>query len=128
MRRSDAGEYLNMVADRENVTFTYKAQQMLISTALNSQIGGIHVYTTIIGRCITLSRVMYYNSSGNNFPDNTECIRPAIPEGITYPGAELILTPPATPVPVTIDEVIVIRMQCEYKSHFPKENNDKQRS
>lgn len=58
------------------------------------------------------------------FPDNTD----AIPEGKTYPGAKLILTPPATPVPVTIDEVMVIRMQCEYKSHFPKESNDKQRS
>ena len=112
----------------ENVTFTYKAQQMLISIALNSQIGDIHAFTTIIGRCITLSRVMYYNSLGNDFPDNTECIRPAISEGKTYPGAELILTPPATPVPVTIDEVMVIRMQGEYKSHFPKENNDKQRS
>lgn len=126
MRRSDAGEYLNMVADRENVTFTYKAQQMLISTALNSQVGGIHAFTTIIGRCITLARVMYYNSPGHSFPDNTECIRPAIPEGKTYPGAKLILTPPATPVPVTLDEVMVIRMQCEYKSHFPKESNDKQ--
>ena len=122
MRRSDSGKYLNIVADKENVTFTYKAQQMLISTALNSKIGGIHAFTTIIGRCITLARVMYYNSSGNNFPDNTECIRPAIPEGKTYPGAELILTPPATPVPVTIDEVMVIKMQCEYKSHFPKAN------
>ena len=74
------------------------------------------------------ARVMYYNSPGHSFPDNTECIRPAIPEGKTYPGAKLILTPPATPVPVTIDEVMVIRMQCEYKSHFPKESNDKQRS
>lgn len=71
---------------------------------------------------------MYYNSPGNNFPDNTERIRPAIPEGKTYPGAELILTPPATPVHVTIDEVMVIRMQGEYKSQFPKENKDKQRS
>lgn len=128
MKRSDAGEYLNMVADKENVAFTYKAQQMLISTALNAQIGGIHAFTTIIGRCITLARVVYYNSPDNNFPDNTECMRPAIPEGKTYPGAELILTPPATPVPVTIDEVMVIRMQREYKSHFPKDNNDKQRS
>ena len=122
--------YINRIVLRatENVTFTYKAQQMLISTALNSQIGGIHAFTTIIGKCITLARVVYYNSPGNNFPNNTECIRPAIPEGKTYPGAELILTPPATPVRVTIDEVIVIRMQREYKSHFTKENNDKQRS
>ena len=101
---------------------------MLISTALNSQIGDIHAFTTIIGRCIPLARVMYYNLPGNHCPDNTECIRPVIPEGKTYPGAELIITPPSTPVPVTIDEVMVIRMQCEYKSRFPKENNDKQRS
>ena len=75
-----------------------------------------------------LLRSVVPNSPGNNFPDNTECIRPAILEGKTYPGVELILAPPATPVPVTIDEVMVIRMQCEYNSHFPKENNDKQRS
>ena len=31
-------------------------------------------------------------------------LRPAVPEGKTYPGAELILTPPATPEPVLIDE------------------------
>ena len=115
-----------MVADKENVIFTYKAQQMLISTALNSKIGGIHAFTTIIGRCITLARVMYYNSPGNNFPDNTECIRPAIPEGKTYPGAELILTPPTTPEPVTIDETMVNQMQSEYKSHFPKANQGTQ--
>lgn len=57
--------------------------------------GGIHAFTTIIGRCITLARVMYYKAPGRSFPDNTRCIRPAVPEGKTYPGAELILTPPA---------------------------------
>ena len=37
------------------------------------------------------------------------CIRPAMPEGKTYPGAELILTPPATPEPVLIDESVIGR-------------------
>lgn len=37
------------------------------------------------------------------------CVRPAVPEGKTYPGAELILTPPATPEPVLIDEVMIGR-------------------
>ncbi len=63
-----------------------------------------------------------YSAPGRSFPDNTKCLRPAIPEGKTYPGAELILTPPATPEPVNIDEVTVIRMQCLYKSHFPKDS------
>ena len=31
-------------------------------------------------------------------------IRPAIPKGKTYPGAELILTPTATTKPVLIEE------------------------
>lgn len=120
MRRVDAGSYLNMIAEKESVRFSYKAQQMLIATALNSSIGGIHAFTTIIGRCITLARVLYYNSPGHSFPDNTQCIRPALPDGKAYPGAELILTPPATPEPVTIDEAMVGQMQSEYKSHFPK--------
>ena len=120
MRRIDAGNYLNMIAEKENVRLTYKAQQMLIAIALNSSIGGIHAFTTIIGRCITLARVLYYNSPGHSFPDNTQCIRPAVPNGKAYPGAELILTPPATPEPVTIDETMVNQMQSEYKSHFPK--------
>lgn len=120
MRRVDAGNYLNMMAETENVRLTYRAQQMLIAVALNSSIGGIHAFTTILGRCITLSRVLYYNSPGHSFPDNTQCIRPAVPNGKAYPGAELILTPPATPETVTIDEMMVSQMQSEYKSHFPK--------
>jgi hypothetical protein len=38
----------------------------------------------------------------------------------TYPGAELILTPPAAPEPVLIDEGMGNNMLNEYKSHFPK--------
>jgi hypothetical protein len=45
----------------------------------------------------------------------------AVPEGKAYPGAELILTPPATPEAVLIDEGMVSNMLNEYKSHFPKE-------
>ena len=122
MTRADAGKYLELIAKNERVTFSYKAQQLLIGIALNSSIGGIHAFTTVIGRCITVARVMYYSAPGRSFPDNTKCLRPAIPEGKTYPGAELILTPPATPEPVIIDEVTVIRMQCLYKSHFPKDS------
>lgn len=39
-------------------------------------------------------------------------------EGKTYSGAELILTPPATPESVLIDEGMVSNMLNEYKSHF----------
>ena len=52
------------------------------------------------------------------------CIRPAVPEGKTYPGAELILTPPATPEPVLIDEGMVSSMLNEYKSHFPTDTSE----
>ena len=48
------------------------------------------------------------------------CIRPAVAEGKTYPGAELILTPPATPEPVLIDEGMVSSMLNEYKEILPR--------
>ena len=124
MRREDAGNYLNMVAEKEALRFTYPAQQALIRIALSTTTGGIHAFTTIIGRCITLARVMYYKTPGHSFPDNTHCIRPAVPEGKTYPGAELILTPPATPEPVLIDEGMVSSMLNEYKSHFPTDTSE----
>ena len=89
--------------------------------ALSTTTGGIHAFTTIIGRCIKLARVMYYKATGRSFPDNTQCVRPAVPGGKAYPGAELILTPPATPEPVLIDEGMVTNMLSEYKSHFSKE-------
>ena len=76
--------------------------------------------TTIIGRCITIARVTYYNQPGHKFPEKTKCLRPAVPEGKAYPGAELILTPPATPVPVIIDDMLVSNTLAEYKAHFPK--------
>lgn len=120
MKRTDAGNYLNMVADRENLKFTYPAQQALIRIALATHMGGIHAFTTIIGRCITIARVTYYNQPGNKFPEKTKCLRPAVPEGKAYPGAELILTPPTTPVPVTIDDMLVSNTLSEYKAHFPK--------
>ena len=120
MQREDAGNYLNMVAEMERLRFTYPAQQALIRVALCINMGGIHAFTTIIGRCITLARVMYYKAPGRSFPDHTRCIRPAVPDGKAYPGAELILTPPATPEPVLIDESMVNNMLSEYKSHFPK--------
>ena len=121
MRREDAGNYLNVVAEKEILRLTYPAQQALIRVALSTTTGGIHAFTTIIGRCITLARVMYHKAPGRACPDNTQCIRPAVPGGKAYPGAELILTPPATPEPVLIDEGMVTNMLSEYKSHFPKE-------
>ena len=83
----------------KHLKFTYPAQQALIRVALCTNMGGIHAFTTIIGRCITLAQVMYYNAPGRTFPDNARCIRPAVPEGKAYLGAELTLTPPATPEP-----------------------------
>ena len=46
-------------------------------------------------------------------------MRPAVPEGKTYSGAELILMPPAMSEPVRIDEGMVSSMLNKYKSHFP---------
>ena len=79
MRREDAGNYLNMVAEKEALRFTYPAQQALIRSALFTTTGGIHAFTTIIGRCITLPRVMYYKAPEHSFPDNAHCTRPAVP-------------------------------------------------
>lgn len=88
-------------------TFTYPAQQTLIRVALSTATGGIHAFTTIIGRGIILARVMYYKVPGHTFPDYVQCVRPAVPGGNAYPGAELILTPPTKPEPVLIDEGMV---------------------
>ena len=118
VRRDDAVNYLNMVAGKEARLFTDPAEQALIRIALSINASDIHAFTTIIGRCITLARVMYYKAPGHSFPDNPLCIRPAVPEGTTYPGAELILTPPATPEPVLIAKGMVSRMLNDSKSHF----------
>jgi len=37
-----------------------------------------------------------------------------VPEGKTYPGAELILMPPATPEPILIDEGVISRHGQQY--------------
>ena len=125
MRRVDAGNYLNLVADRENLKFSYPAQQALIRVALCTTMGGIHAFTTIIGRCITLARVQYYKAPGHSFPDHATCVRPAVPERKQYSGAELILTLSATPDPVLIDEFMISNMLAAYKSHFPKDSSAK---
>ena len=120
MRRQDAARYLDMVAAQEAVFFSYPAQQALIRIAICPSIGGIHCFTTVIGRCITTARALYYTAPGRSFPDHTRCIRPAVPEGKRYPGAELVLTLPATPEPVLVDDAMVTGLLSEYKSHFPK--------
>lgn len=77
-------------------------------------------FTTIIGRCITLARVQYYNSDGRSIPDKTKCVRTEIPGDRAYPGAKLILTLPTTHEPIQITEQMASEMQSEYKSHFSK--------
>lgn len=119
MRRQDAGLYLTKVAATENFRLSYTAQQALIATALNETVGGINAFTTILGRCITMARATYFTPEGRTLPDKAKCLRPAIPEGKAYPGAELIITLPTTPEPVLIDEYLVSWMQSEYKTHFP---------
>lgn len=52
------------------------------------------------------------------------CIHPAVPEGKTYPSAELILTLPATLEAVLIDEGMVSNMLNEYKAHFPTDTSE----
>ena len=120
MTRKDAGIYLTKVSEYENFMLTYPAQQALIATALNETIGGINAFVTVLGRCITMARAAYFTSDGRTPPDKARCVRPALPDGKEYPGAEIIITLPVTPEPVMIDEYLVSRMQSEYKSHFPK--------
>ena len=67
-----------------------------------------------------MARAKYYTSDGRTIPDKAKCVRPAIPDGKNYPGAEIVLNLPVTPEPVLIDEELVSMMQNEYKSHFPK--------
>ena len=117
MNRQDAANYLGMVSQVENVKFTYPAQQALIVTALNKLVGGINALVTVLSRCVTMARAQYYKKHG--IPDKTECVRPAVPKGSNYPGAELILTLPVTLECLMIDEFLVSKMQSEYKSHFP---------
>jgi hypothetical protein len=50
----------------------------------------------------------------------SHCIRPTVPEGKTYPDAELILTPE----PVLTDEGMVSSMLNKYKSHFPTDTSE----
>lgn len=119
MNRVDAANYLVLVSNVENVKFSYPAQQALIATALNEIVGGINAMVTVLGRCVTMARAKYFNSEGRTPPDKTACVRPAVPDGKEYPGAELILTLPVTSEPVIIDEFLVAKMQSEYKSHFP---------
>ncbi len=90
------------------------------------RVGGINAFTTIIGRCITLARVHYYNSSGHSIPDKAKCVRTEVPGNTAYPGAKLILTLPVTPEPIHISEQMVSDMQSEYKSYFPKMSARKQ--
>lgn len=120
MTRQDAGEYIRMVAGKENLQFTYPAEQALIQVALNKYIGGINAFTTIIGRCITLARVHYYRAPGHTMPETAKCIRSEVQDEGSYPGAKLIITLPITPEPIRIDEQIVSQMMAEYKSHFPQ--------
>lgn len=120
MRQRDAGEYIDMIAQKENVRFTYPAEQALIDTALNTGIGGINAFMTILGRCITLARVNYFTAPGRTIPAQAKCIRSEVPETENFPGAKLTLTLPATPEPILIDEKMVCDMQSAYKSHFPK--------
>ncbi len=125
MTRKDAGIYLTKVSKEENFTLTYAAQQALIATALNTTIGGINAFVTILGRCITLVRAAYYTSDGRTPPDKAKCVKPAIPDGDEYPGSEIIITLPVTPEPVLIDEFLVSKKLSEYKSHFPKVDSKK---
>jgi len=115
MLRSDAANYLNMVCREENVCFTFQARQILEPLALNAKIGGIAVFTLIIGRAITLKRIQYYRSDGRSIPDSAECARMAIKEGLVYPGPDAAITLPPTPERLTIDEALVSACMADFK-------------
>ncbi len=115
MKSDDASAFIKKISKEENVWFSHLAQQALIRTALNTNIGGINAFTTVIGRCITLARACYYNSDGHTLPDKEKGLKVVDDNGIT------VLTLPPTPETVDISQQMVFEMQAEYKSSFQKQ-------
>ena len=111
MKTENARAYLDFISKMENVSFSGPAKQALIATALNTAIGGINAFTTVLGRCITVARANYYSKPGHEIQD-----------AVVDTGSKVRKTPPRTPEPVFISEFMVSDMQTEYKSHFPKIN------
>jgi len=120
MLRSDAANYLNMICREENVNFTFQARQILEPLALNAKIGGIAVFTLIIGRAITLKRIQYYRSDGHSIPDSAECARMALKEGLVCPGPDTAITLPPTPDRLTIDEALIGTCMADFKRQLLK--------
>lgn len=120
MLRCDAANYLNMVCREENVSFTFQARQILEPLALNAKIGGIAVFTLLIGRVITLKRIQYFRSDGRSLPDTAECARTSIKGGLVYPGPDTAITLPLTPERLLIDEALVSSCMADFKRQLLK--------
>ena len=92
-------------------------------TWLMKEFGRLHYQKTFyfsFDRDASLANLFKTTKDPIRLLEQLGAIQGAVPEGKAYPGAELILTPPATPEPVLIDESMVNNMLSEYKSHFPK--------
>jgi len=120
MLRSDAANYLNMVSQEETVGFTFQARQILEPLALNTKIGGIAVFTLLLGRAITLKRIQYYHTEGHTLPDTAHCVQVPAKEGVSYPGPDIVITLPPTPERLMIDEAMISSCMADFKHQLLK--------
>ena len=120
MLRSDAANYLNMVSQEENVGFTFQARQILEPLALNTKVGGIAVFTLLLGRAITLKRIQYYRAEGHILPDAAHCVQVPAKAGVSYPGPDTVITLPPTPERLVIDEAMISSCMADFKRQLLK--------
>ncbi|GHU79646.1 hypothetical protein AGMMS49992_31860 [Clostridia bacterium] len=121
MRSIDAEQYFSMLANIENARFTHDAKEALIKIATNPSASGIKGFVTIISRCITLSRVLYYKKKNINVNETTR-----VDDNAKRPVGNTIITLPATPEMLTIDEGMVYN-HMSHKSTFYKNLPDKKK-
>lgn len=122
MTRNDAANYLCKVQSVERVRFSFPAREMLIKLALMERIGCTHAFTTVIGRAVTISRALYYDSEGHSFPDEAACLLLEDPDEEGESGAKRYLTLPPTPEVIPIGEGLVIDTMDNYKSMLREES------
>lgn len=118
MLRSDAVNYLNMVSHEENVGFTFQARQILEPLALNAKLGGISLFTLLIGRAITLKRIQYFHSDGRSVPETAQCIHTPAKQGLSYPGPDTSISLPPTLERITIDEALISSCMADFKKQL----------
>jgi len=53
---------------------------------VNTKVGGIAVFTLLLGRAITLKRIQYYRAEGHILPDAAHCVQVPAKAGFSYPA------------------------------------------